>query len=767
MAGSAYIVMMVSEMNSEASMLRKQRLSFLLKRFRKQWSIYYRSSYGKVGFYILVFFLIVTVLSPVLVQHNPFFYIAPTEDTFAGEQLFQTTVPYATTSSSGTVYAPAASVLATQGAYVNYLSSPNGTIYAIGLGATPLTSTGSVFTLKHGSSASTMFPIQVFPLADVQKFLTSSTLSFNNYVLSGFSNGSVNLSEVSWSSKLDIVGQGIPIVVSNESARVNGTLLMSPVSNSIAQTEDAPTGAPFDNYQLSVNAGLEPALVFAVSSNATGYYLTEFSAVPLRHIWSVKLPYTVAPSEPVFTGGEIGIGNSGYSTSTRVMIAQGSSMMSFSPADGKMLWMSNTTSAVNTNLGIYVPFGYDLSSSSTNMAFAAMNGSNSVVGFYFSNGSQVPIYTTQSAPTGIISSNGISGFPSSFVIQTADKAYVLNGPEKLISGGIISLPTTRGAFDRSPNFDSSSASAFLVSSAGLIVSISTQPSAHPIRWVSSISPAPGALSQPVIFRDANTGLTAITILTDSGHLYAYATIGVDLNPLPPTLKTPSGAIYLLGTNQYGNDVFSQWVASFYNDWIVGLSVAIGTIFLSIIVGMYIGYTTGFKSTVVETVTLVVFLMPGLPLLIVVASILGATFANLILILIVLGWPFTTFTLIGVVKSIKSRSFIEAAKVSGAGTMQILRRHMLPNMTPLLAYLTAVSVGGAVISISTLQFLGIGSLTIETWGAMLNVIYSNYFAVVNAWWLVYPPAIAVTMFVFAFIFVSRGLDEVVNPRIRSR
>ncbi len=758
--------MKVSKMSGEASMLRKQRLNFLMKRFRKQWSIYYRSSYGKAGFYILIFFLVVTVLSPVLVLHNPFFYIAPTEDTFAGEQLFQATVPFAT-SQSGYVYPPAASVLATQGAYVNYLSSPSGAIYAIGLGATPATSTGHMFLLKQGNSSSTMFPVQVFPLADTQRFLASSTLTFNNYLLSGYSNGSIYLNELGWSSKLNVVGQGIPIIVTNESASVNGTLVMSPVSNSVPQTETAPTGAPFDNYQLSLSSTLEPALVFVVSSNSTGYYLSEFSAVPLQHIWSVKLPFNSIPSEPVFTGGDIGLGNSGYLNATEIMIAQNSSMLAFSPSNGRMLWMSNTTSPVNTNLGIYVPFGYDLSYSSTNMAFVALNGSNSVVGFHFSNGSQVPIFTTRSAPTGMISSNGISGFPSSFIIQTANVAYVLNAPESLIKGGNISLPTTKGAFDRAPNFDSSSSSAFLVSSGGLIVSISTEPSAHPIRWASSISPAPGALSQPVIFRDANTGLTAITILTESGHLYTYATIGVDLNPLPPTLKTPSGAIYLLGTNQYGNDVFSQWVASFYNDWIVGLSVAIGTILLSVLVGMYIGYTTGFKSTVVETVTLVIFLMPGLPLLIVVASILGPTFTNLILVLIVLGWPFTTFTLIGVVKSLKSRSFVEAAKVSGAGTLQILRRHMLPNMTPLLAYLTAVSVGGAVISISTLQFLGIGSLTIETWGAMLNVIYSNYFAVVNAWWLVYPPAIAVTMFVFAFIFVSRGLDEVVNPRIRSR
>ena len=89
------------------------------------------------------------------------------------------------------------------------------------------------------------------------------------------------------------------------------------------------------------------------------------------------------------------------------------------------------------------------------------------------------------------------------------------------------------------------------------------------------------------------------------------------------------------------------------------------------------------------------------------------------------------------------------------------------MTPLLAYLTAIGIGGAVAGVSTLQFLGVASLKIPTWGSMLNALLSNFYIAAQAPWWVLPPTVALTMFVFAFVFVSRGLDEVVNPRLRRR
>ena len=137
------------------------------------------------------------------------------------------------------------------------------------------------------------------------------------------------------------------------------------------------------------------------------------------------------------------------------------------------------------------------------------------------------------------------------------------------------------------------------------------------------------------------------------------------------------------------------------------------------------------------------------------------------IVTIVSWPFTTFTLIGIVRQIKSRTFVEAARVSGAGFFGIMRRHILPNIAPLTLYLLSLAISGGVAAVAGLQFLGLAPLNLSTWGGMLNSVLGNfYYAVLAPWWVL-PPAIALTMFIFAFIFASRGLDEVVNPRLRRR
>ncbi|EQD38036.1 Binding-protein-dependent transport system inner membrane component, partial [mine drainage metagenome] len=105
--------------------------------------------------------------------------------------------------------------------------------------------------------------------------------------------------------------------------------------------------------------------------------------------------------------------------------------------------------------------------------------------------------------------------------------------------------------------------------------------------------------------------------------------------------------------------------------------------------------------------------------------------------------------------------------SGAGFFGIMRRHILPNIAPLTLYLLSLAISGGVAAVAGLQFLGLAPLNLSTWGGMLNSVLGNfYYAVLAPWWVL-PPAIALTMFIFAFIFASRGLDEVVNPRLRRR
>ena len=156
------------------------------------------------------------------------------------------------------------------------------------------------------------------------------------------------------------------------------------------------------------------------------------------------------------------------------------------------------------------------------------------------------------------------------------------------------------------------------------------------------------------------------------------------------------------------------------------------------------------------------------MLIALSSVINsANFITLILIVSLTGWPFAAFTLIGVVRGVSARSFVEASKLFGSKGGSIMRRHIMPNIGPLLLYLLALSIGGGIGAVSGLEFLGLAPLTTATWGGMLNAAYTDYFVVITQPQWILPPAIALTMFIFSLIFVSRGMDEVVNPRLRRR
>jgi peptide/nickel transport system permease protein len=208
--------------------------------------------------------------------------------------------------------------------------------------------------------------------------------------------------------------------------------------------------------------------------------------------------------------------------------------------------------------------------------------------------------------------------------------------------------------------------------------------------------------------------------------------------------------------------------SFGNDWIFGISIGFFTIIISLAVALYVGYKGGFGGEVIETLSLALFLVPALALLIALSSVINnVNFIDLILIVSLTGWPFAAFTLIGVVRGVSARSFVEASRLFGSKGPSIMRRHIMPNIGPLLLYLLALSIGGGIGAVSGLEFLGLAPLTTATWGGMLNAAYIDYFQVITEPQWILPPAIALTMFIFSLIFVSRGMDEVVNPRLRRR
>ncbi|MBX8631633.1 MAG: ABC transporter permease [Thermoplasmata archaeon] len=754
---------MAANQKEAGQSFRRERLHFQYVRFKRQWAIYYRSSYGKVGFYMLVFFAAVAILSPVLTLHNPLTFYAPTEDTYVSQIELSVHLP-SSFLLNGTVYAPTASELAPAGSYLVYAGTPSGHVYGVGLGGSPTTANGTIYSLMDINLSAGVFayPVSVFPLSSYSTFVGSgySALSYSNYLLLSTNNGTIFLSRIQWSGEHGS-GTGKPYLTDNETVYTNRTFILPVVSNSQSIASVPPAWVPFHS-SLSQSSGFTPGMLFAVFRNSSGTYLSAYYTDPLVQSWIYRLPGNQTPSLPVFVGSDY---TPGHTYAEQVLVADGNSMISIHALSGKLNWETNLTSAIDSDIPIHVPRDYQLGIVSGSMAFVASG--NYFYGFSLSNGTAVKVYQTASPVTGYSSSYGSSGFPAYTAVFTSSDMYILSNVNKLLnSNSIIPVPKGEGKYFSTPSYAPDTSSFILSTGSGFLTAVSTQGGKDAFEWHAKY---PGVIttSSPALVKDSFSGEDTVAFITSSQYLVLYSTTGVDINPIPPTLHAPSGNVYLFGTNIYGQDVWSQWVASFVYDWEIGIAVAIGIIVISVVFAVIVGYLGGFIGSVVETVSLVIFLIPFIALLIVMSSVLGPSLTNIILVLTLVGWPFTTFTLIGVVRSIKSHAFIEAAKISGARSMQILRRHFLSNMTPLLAYFTAIGIGGAVAGVSTLQFLGVAPLDISTWGAMLNATLSNFFLAARAPWWILPPSIALTAFVFAFVFVSRGLDEVVNPRLRSR
>ncbi len=748
--------------NLESKGLRRIRIEFFLKRFYRNWKVYYKSGYGKAGFYIIVFFVVLTVLAPVLTFHNPMNFVAPLEDTYTARMELSSPIGQNFTVNDSLL---STTSINSQGSYLLYTTSKNGSIYGIGLGATSSSGAGKFINIINPDFGKgyKVFPVSVVPIASYNHFISSgySSLEYNSYFILSATNGSwskIITGEITWSGGAQ--GSGTPTATRVQTLTLKYPLIYPAEINSLSMSQSPPTWVPFDNVS-AMSSGFMPAMVIIEglepnnTINVSSYFLNSNILN-----WHLSIPNNGYVSKPILYG--VFFSPSQFRKASIIMITN-NTMVSYSMITGKIRWNNSIPDSFNSNVGAIIPLDYQISISPSNMIFFATRGSNSVEGVYLSNGTVTRIDSFSEMINGIVTSEGSSGFPSYIMVETNYSIYSITGIGKVSSP--LNISTADGALTFNPLYIEDKTSAIFTTDKGLLLEVSSQLGKDAVSWTILLPSSMLPIQQPLLFRNAETGRTSIGFISSDGKLNIYASAGVDKNPIPPTIHSASGNIYLFGTNSDGNDLWSQYIASFPTDWEFGISVAIGVMVISVLIAMIVGYAGPITSSVFETISLVVYLIPGLAFLIALASVLGPSEINIIIVLTVIGWPFTALTMIGIVRQIKARTFVEAAKVSGTSTWQILVKHMLPNMTPLLVYFLALAIGGAVAGVATLQFLGIAPLTIPTWGGMLQPIFNNYFLAAQAPWWVLPPSITITAFIMAFIFVSRGLDEVVNPRLR--
>ncbi len=260
---------------------------------------------------------------------------------------------------------------------------------------------------------------------------------------------------------------------------------------------------------------------------------------------------------------------------------------------------------------------------------------------------------------------------------------------------------------------------------------------------------------------------AVWFGTDHGIVYAYSAAGKVIAPLPPTWLRPvqSGNVYWLGTDDRGRDLFSQLMYGAQIALIVGFLAAFFSISIGVIIGLVAGYSGGRVESILMRFTDVILVLPGLPLVIILAAVLGANIWNIIFVIAIVGWPGVARVIRAEVLSLKERPFIDSARVTGASNIRIMFRHVAPNILPLAFLYMTFAVSGAILTEAALSFIGLGDVNTPSWGQMLEAIQRAN--VLGSWWWLLPPGLGITFLSLAFYLVGRGYEQIVNPRLRAR
>jgi peptide/nickel transport system permease protein len=230
------------------------------------------------------------------------------------------------------------------------------------------------------------------------------------------------------------------------------------------------------------------------------------------------------------------------------------------------------------------------------------------------------------------------------------------------------------------------------------------------------------------------------------------------------LSPPSWA-HWLGTTGQGQDVLAQTICGARTSLLIGFCVGLAQVAIGAIVGTTAGYVGGKVDGLLSLVVNIFLLMPGLPLMVIIAAYLPTGSLTIALVLIVTGWAWSARVLRSQALSLRQKDFVLAAKVVGESGPRIVVFEILPNMAGLLV---SATIGATIYAIGAevaLEFLGLGDVGAVTWGTNLYWASNDSALLTGSWWTFVPTGACVALVGFALVRVNGALDEYANPRLR--
>ena len=236
-------------------------------------------------------------------------------------------------------------------------------------------------------------------------------------------------------------------------------------------------------------------------------------------------------------------------------------------------------------------------------------------------------------------------------------------------------------------------------------------------------------------------------------------------PAPGRPYSPPGKDFLFGTDYLGEDVLSEIIYGARVSMLVGIIVAILSTGFGTIIGVLAGYYGKAVDEGLMRATDIVLILPPLPLMIILAAYLGPSLETVIFVLTVTTWPLVARVVRSQTLSLKERPFTDSERVAGASDFRIITKLLLPNLATIIAANAVLMVTTAIVGEASLDFIGLGDITVVSWGTMLY--WAQSYAIFNgAWWWVLTPGICIVLVGLAFVLISVSIEDVFNPKLRS-
>jgi peptide/nickel transport system permease protein len=276
-----------------------------------------------------------------------------------------------------------------------------------------------------------------------------------------------------------------------------------------------------------------------------------------------------------------------------------------------------------------------------------------------------------------------------------------------------------------------------------------------------------------IYRRSKMGMAGLLILAFFVAVAVLAPLIANREALNPTCPCtgaplqPPSVEFPFGTDDLGRSVFALTLWGSRVSLLVGFFATLISILIGSVVGIVAGYYGRWTETVLMRLTDWFLVIPFLPLAIVLASLLGRSLVIIIFVIGITSWPSTARIVRAQVLSVKTRPYVERARALGASNWHLATRHVLPNVGPIIFANTVLLVAIAILSETTLSFLGLGDPLSISWGTILEAAFNSGAASAGNWWWLVPPGVCIVLVVLAFTMCGYALDEVLNPRLRRR